>query len=184
MSVRVRTRALLAVVALLVLGCAEGFYLPGVAPAEYIAGESIDLSVNKLTSVHTQLPLRYYDLPFCRPVGLDKDGNPTDTENIEDARENLGEILLGDVIENSPYKVEYHSSLHYSLLDFVLFYFIFIFKSFFLVLPPLSHIETGFLQLEAKVARECRRVCNAKAYNKEQLDDFAEKIEQEYRIHW
>lgn len=79
-----------------------GFYLPGVAPAEYSDGEPIDLSVNKLTSVHTQLPLRYFDLPFCRPQRL-VEGKWVD--DIQDARENLGEILLGDVIENSPYLV-------------------------------------------------------------------------------
>src|SRR5699024_7441911 len=66
-------------------------YLPGVAPAEYLPGEEIELNVNQLTSIDTQLPYRYYDLPFCRP------------KNIQDARENLGEILLGDLIENSPY---------------------------------------------------------------------------------
>ena len=82
----------------------SGFYLPGVAPAEYQDGEPIDLSVNKLTSVHTQLPLRYYDLPFCRPYRTE-DGKLV--EDIQDARENLGEILLGDVIENSPYMVRF-----------------------------------------------------------------------------
>ena len=83
----------------------SGFYLPGVAPAEYQDGEPIDLSVNKLTSVHTQLPLRYYDLPFCRPLVRTEDDKLV--EDIQDARENLGEILLGDVIENSPYMVRF-----------------------------------------------------------------------------
>jgi transmembrane 9 superfamily protein 2/4 len=50
--------------------------------------------VNKLTSVHTQLPYKYYDkLPFCAPT------------TIEDKAENLGEILMGDRIENSNYEV-------------------------------------------------------------------------------
>lgn len=129
--------------AFLLIACVAplyGFYLPGVAPAEYIEGEIIDLSVNKLTSVHTQLPLRYYDLPFCRPLKKNSDGKTV--EDVQDARENLGEILLGDVIENSPYL------------------------------------------LEAKVSKTCRRVCNPITYTVEQLDDFAEKIEQEYRVHW
>jgi len=73
---------------------AKAFYLPGVAPIEYQQGERVYLSVNQLTSVHTQLPMRYYDLPFCQPP-----------EGIEDDRENLGELLLGDRIENSPYIV-------------------------------------------------------------------------------
>ncbi len=69
------------------------FYLPGVAPAEYSEAEEVALSVNQLTSVHTQMPMRYYDLPFCAP------------DSIVDDRENLGELLTGDFIENSPYIV-------------------------------------------------------------------------------
>merc|ERR1712093_345157 len=87
-----RVILLRAVLIVLALACyAHAFYLPGVAPIEYNAGDRVYLSVNQLTSVHTQLPMRYYTLPFCRP------------ETIEDDRENLGELLLGDRIENSPY---------------------------------------------------------------------------------
>jgi transmembrane 9 superfamily protein 2/4 len=44
--------------------------------------------------VHTQLPYKYYQrLPFCAPP------------KIVDKAENLGEILLGDRIENSNYEV-------------------------------------------------------------------------------
>jgi len=70
---------------------AEAFYLPGVAPNEYLAGGQVDLKVNKLTSVKTQLPYGYYTLPYCQP------------KQIQDSVENLGEILVGDMIENSPY---------------------------------------------------------------------------------
>jgi hypothetical protein len=70
------------------------FYLPGVAPVEYEDGAQVDLKVNKLTSVHTQLPYKYYYLPFCTPAA------------VEDKVENLGEILRGDRIENSLYKVK------------------------------------------------------------------------------
>lgn len=89
-----RVILLRAVLIVLALACyAHAFYLPGVAPIEYNTGDRVYLSVNQLTSVHTQLPMRYYTLPFCRP------------ETIEDDRENLGELLLGDRIENSPYLV-------------------------------------------------------------------------------
>lgn len=71
----------------------EGFYLPGVAPHEFKKGEKVELKVNKLTSVHTQLPYKYYSLPFCRP------------EKIKDERENIGEILGGDRIETSLYEI-------------------------------------------------------------------------------
>lgn len=51
------------------------------------------LYVNKLTSTKTQIPYEYYALPFCKPnrAGLQS--------------ENLGEVISGDRIENSVYKV-------------------------------------------------------------------------------
>jgi hypothetical protein len=81
---------------LLVLCCVlytQAYYLPGVAPVEYDDGEQVPLKVIKLTSIHTQLPYRYYDLPFCAP------------SKIVDEKENLGEVLRGDRIENSLYEV-------------------------------------------------------------------------------
>lgn len=68
-------------------------YLPGIAPSWYPPGGPVDLKVNKLTSVKTQLPYSYYTLPFCKPVV------------IQESVENLGEIMEGDVIENSPYEI-------------------------------------------------------------------------------
>lgn len=75
------------------LGLSSAFYLPGVAPVEFKDGENVPLKVNKLTSVHTQLPYKYYSLPFCHP------------KKIRDEAENLGEILRGDRIENSLYNI-------------------------------------------------------------------------------
>mmetsp|Transcript_40419 Transcript_40419/g.88382 ORF Transcript_40419/g.88382 Transcript_40419/m.88382 type:complete len:653 (+) Transcript_40419:15-1973(+) len=72
----------------------EAFYLPGVAPKGYPAGGDVELKVNKLTSAKTQLPYGYYTLPVCKP--------PV----IKDSVENLGEILMGDLIENSPYEIK------------------------------------------------------------------------------
>ena len=71
------------------------FYLPGVAPKTFHYGEKVDLKVNKLTSSKTQLPYDYYALPFCKP------------DKIEYAAENLGEILTGNSIENSPYEISF-----------------------------------------------------------------------------
>ncbi|KAL3645869.1 Transmembrane 9 superfamily member 8 [Castilleja foliolosa] len=68
------------------------FYLPGVAPEDFQKGDPLNVKVNKLTSIKTQLPYSYYTLPFCRP------------STIIDNRENLGEVLRGDRIENSPYE--------------------------------------------------------------------------------
>ncbi|ESW26875.1 hypothetical protein PHAVU_003G155900 [Phaseolus vulgaris] len=67
------------------------FYLPGVAPEDFWKGDPLRVKVNKLSSTKTQLPYSYYSLPYCRP------------KRIVDSAENLGEVLRGDRIENSPY---------------------------------------------------------------------------------
>ncbi|KAF2287284.1 hypothetical protein GH714_039536 [Hevea brasiliensis] len=79
-----------AILALLIHG-ARCFYLPGVAPEDFVKGDELKVKVNKLTSTKTQLPYSYYSLPYCRP------------SKILDSAENLGEVLRGDRIENSPY---------------------------------------------------------------------------------
>lgn len=48
--------------------------------------------MNKLMSAKN-LPYQYYSLPYCRP------------EKIVPSAENLGELLRGDRILNSPYTV-------------------------------------------------------------------------------
>ncbi|KAF3652067.1 Transmembrane 9 superfamily member 9 [Capsicum annuum] len=97
---------------------AQCFYLPGVAPQDFmkvrdkimekemsflvdldvrfcaVCGDPLIVKVNKLTSTKTQLPYSYYTLPYCTP------------DKIVDSAENLGEVLRGDRIENSPY--EFH----------------------------------------------------------------------------
>jgi len=72
---------------------ASAFYIPGIAPQDFQEGETVNLKVNKLDSVITQLPYDYYSLPFCQPA------------KIEGVPENLGEILTGDRIENSDYEL-------------------------------------------------------------------------------
>ncbi|KAG8050335.1 hypothetical protein GUJ93_ZPchr0009g481 [Zizania palustris] len=83
--------AAVTLVVLVAAAPAAGFYLPGVAPTDFGKGDSLPVKVNKLTSVKTQLPYAYYSLPFCKPNA------------IVDSAENLGEVLRGDRIENSPY---------------------------------------------------------------------------------
>lgn len=75
--------------------CANAYYVPGVKPEEYKAGERVKLKVNAMTSVHTQIPKGYYRLPFCQPV----DGPKMENEN-------LGEFLTGNKIQSSPYVIE------------------------------------------------------------------------------
>ncbi|KAH9314183.1 hypothetical protein KI387_022810, partial [Taxus chinensis] len=62
-----------------------------VAAVESHSGDLLQVKVNKLTSTKTQLPYEYYSLQYCHP------------KRIVDTSENLGEVLRGDRIENSPY---------------------------------------------------------------------------------
>mmetsp|Transcript_26201 Transcript_26201/g.104836 ORF Transcript_26201/g.104836 Transcript_26201/m.104836 type:complete len:194 (+) Transcript_26201:69-650(+) len=82
------------VVILSLAASTSAFYLPGVAPRTFRYGDKVELKVNKLTSVHTQIPYDYYSLKFCKPHG-----------GIKQATENLGEFLSGDRIENSAYQL-------------------------------------------------------------------------------
>lgn len=56
------------------------------------------LQAVKMTSIKRQLPYDYYSLPFCKP----EDGK------LHYKPENLGEILRGDRIVNTPYEVGNH----------------------------------------------------------------------------
>lgn len=86
------TMVLASILALsLLLPLASAFYLPGVAPLDLAQGDQIQVKVNKITSTKTQLPYEYYSLDYCTP------------EKIINSAENLGEVLRGDRIENSPY---------------------------------------------------------------------------------
>ena len=49
--------------------------------------------VSKLTSTKTQIPYDYYSLPYCKPSKLGLQS------------ENIGEVVSGDRIEYSVYKV-------------------------------------------------------------------------------
>lgn len=69
----------------MILIASSGFY--------FLQGDLLKVKVNKLASVKTQLPYAYYSLPYCKP------------DKIVDSAENLGEVLRGDRIENSPYEV-------------------------------------------------------------------------------
>ncbi|CAH8368372.1 unnamed protein product [Eruca vesicaria subsp. sativa] len=82
---------LAAILSLIQLGFA--FYLPGSYPHKYEVGDYLNVKVNSLTSIETEMPFSYYSLPFCQPP-----------EGIKDSAENLGELLMGDRIENSPYR--------------------------------------------------------------------------------
>lgn len=82
------------------------FYIPGVAPVEFKSGDKIEVKAIKLTSTHTQLPYAYYSLPFCRPKN----------DKFEFKSENLGEVLRGDRIVNTPYEVNMLKDIKCKLL--------------------------------------------------------------------
>lgn len=77
------------------IGCALGLNLPGNAPREYRKGDLIDLKVSKLSSDVFQVPYEYFYLNFCPP----EDGVTLSLD------ENLGQILVGEALVNSAYKV-------------------------------------------------------------------------------
>lgn len=69
--------------------------MPGVAPVEFRVNDSIEVKGIKITSTKTVVPYEYYSLPFCRPTG-----------EIHYKSENLGEVMRGDRIVNTPYEVK------------------------------------------------------------------------------
>ena len=84
----------LALISLSLLSCTSAFYMPGVKPQTFKEGDEVELKVNALTSIHTQIPKPYYRLPFCEP----EDGP-------EMASENLGEFITGNKVQTSPYSI-------------------------------------------------------------------------------
>eukprot|EP00397_Hematodinium_sp_SG-2012_P011457 GEMP01011597.1.p1 GENE.GEMP01011597.1~~GEMP01011597.1.p1 ORF type:complete len:620 (+),score=43.51 GEMP01011597.1:85-1944(+) len=83
----------------------SGLYLPGVVPKQYLNNDTIELKVNKLSSAKTQIPYAYYTLPFCEPKG-----------GIKTSPESMGEILLGDEIENADYELKMMKNVNCQVL--------------------------------------------------------------------
>lgn len=79
---------------------AAAFYLPGVAPRAYQKDEALALLVNRLDSSEAIVPYDYYYFDFCEP-GEDAN-HPKEGVKVS---ENLGQILLGERIRTSPYKL-------------------------------------------------------------------------------
>nr|GEW63583.1 transmembrane 9 superfamily member 12 [Tanacetum cinerariifolium] len=89
------TYALLFTCLIFISHLCNGFYLPGSYMHTYSPGDKIFAKVNSLTSIETELPFSYYSLPYCKPSG-----------GIKKSAENLGELLMGDQIDNSPYRFQ------------------------------------------------------------------------------
>lgn len=84
------------------------FYVPGMAPTDFRENDLIEVKAVKMTSTLTQLPYEYYSLPFCLPKG--------GASAIHYKSENLGEVLRGDRIVNTPYIVNMAVSTKCTLL--------------------------------------------------------------------
>ncbi|KAJ2686431.1 hypothetical protein H4R19_006713, partial [Coemansia spiralis] len=84
----------LAAVALSAGSGAGAFYIPSLSPVTFQPGDAVPLFVNRAFSEHVPLPFAYYDLPFvCRP------------QTISRPWLNLGEVLRGDRIASSDYRL-------------------------------------------------------------------------------
>jgi len=95
----------LLVAAIAAASVADAFYIPGVKPEDLVKGREVALKVNSMTSVHTQIPKDYYQLPFCDPPG-----------GPQMASENLGEFLTGNKIQSSPYAINMLTETYCTIL--------------------------------------------------------------------
>ncbi|KAI5704621.1 hypothetical protein M8J75_007314 [Diaphorina citri] len=84
----------------------HSFYLPGLAPVNYCkAGEatssscksSIKLYVNRLNTLESIIPYEYHHFDFCT----------VEREEKESPAENLGQVVFGERIRPSPYKLNF-----------------------------------------------------------------------------
>eukprot|EP00045_Choanoeca_perplexa_P007733 m.71141 g.71141 ORF g.71141 m.71141 type:complete len:638 (+) comp14191_c0_seq1:162-2075(+) len=83
----------------------SAFYVPGVAPQDFEDGKTVAIKSVKMTSSNRpKLPYPYYFLPFCRP------------HKLRNTRENLGEVLRGDRITNTPYVLNMNQNVSCRLL--------------------------------------------------------------------
>jgi len=151
--------ALLALVLVALAASGAAFYLPGVAPREYMEGrDNVALSVNKLVSSVTQIPYEYYSLNFCPPA------------KIELMHENLGEFLLGDRIENSPYLVLRAAATTLA-------------RSLWCAMALVVSLTLLVLQIVAGNKVPCKVLCT-RPQTPEQLADFEKRIREEYTVNW
>jgi len=81
---------------LLFVSCASaGFYLPGLAPLDHLAGEGIVVMSDAMHSpYHPNEPLDYFSLAFCPP-----------RNGILEYEDDIGEHLLGKSLQYSAYNV-------------------------------------------------------------------------------
>lgn len=92
------------ILGLILFELAQAFYLPGLAPQNYCKKEfetksckaKLDVFVNRLDSVESVLPYEYSHFDFC-----------ASTEEQKSPSENLGQVVFGERIRPSPYKLSF-----------------------------------------------------------------------------
>lgn len=90
---------------LAIVTVANAFYLPGLAPVNYCPAaqqkdkcqSGIKLYVNRLNSIESVIPYEYHSFDFCL----------SPQESSKSPTENLGQVVFGERIRPSPYKIEY-----------------------------------------------------------------------------
>ncbi|OQV23063.1 Transmembrane 9 superfamily member 4 [Hypsibius exemplaris] len=92
-AMEIRRRWLSGVLCILFIASLSEAIVPGVAPVEFHDGDLVEVKAVKMTSEITQLPYEYYSLPICRP------------KEIEYKTENFGELLRGDRVVSTPFKI-------------------------------------------------------------------------------
>lgn len=87
----------------------RAFYLPGLAPVNYCmkglddankCQSEIPLFVNRLNSEESVIPYEYSHFDFCQA-----------TDRTDTVVENLGQVVFGERIQASPYKLEFKKNL-------------------------------------------------------------------------
>lgn len=66
----------------LLVGPSTCFYLPGIHPVDWKAGERVPVRAAKLSSSATHIPYDFYSIPFCEP----EDGPQTFAQNLGEVR--------------------------------------------------------------------------------------------------
>lgn len=84
----------------------HAFYAVAEQPVQFRKGEHIDVKAVKMTSIRTHLPYGYYSVEFCLPK----------TGKLVYNSQNLGQILRGDRIVNTPYEVRMAENVDCQLL--------------------------------------------------------------------
>ncbi|KAG5064252.1 hypothetical protein JHK85_005435 [Glycine max] len=82
--------------AIVILWCCISHVTSDASDHRYMKGDSVPFYANKVGPFHNPSETyRYFDLPFCSPA------------NVEEKREDLGEVLNGDRLVAAPYKLDF-----------------------------------------------------------------------------